>query len=220
MDAAIFGLIVADLIAELMDPASSTKARRIGAASFSLAHDRRKRVQCRGSAMAKLGMSVASAGMVGKDVLGRGVLEQLVAAGVDTSCVITSDDAQTSATVVAVEPDGERCFFHNPGVSNSIDSGVFRKCFDLFRTCAPGCRSDISGCCRRSRPICPTCFARTSCQRCPGTKVALGHGSILPADWKLLEPILPDVDLFAPESQLKLRHSPAHRSAKDGRRVS
>src|SRR5262245_37173593 len=113
MDAAIFGLIVADLIASpmnLRDPPSS------GGLAFldTLALTTGGNVCNVGLAMARLGMKVAAAGMVGTDQLGRAITDRLRQSGMDVTCVLTTDSAQTSATVVAVEPGGERCFFHTP----------------------------------------------------------------------------------------------------------
>ena len=66
----------------------------------------------------------------------------------DTAAVFTTDQAQTSATVVAVEPGGERCFFHTPGATTLLDADAFRRCFPMFRS-ASTCRSATSACCRR-----------------------------------------------------------------------
>src|SRR2546430_2031566 len=74
-----------------------------------------------GIAMAKLGMRVAASGMVGNDILGSAVREKLEIEGVDTSTIFESETAQTAATVVAVEPGGERVFFHTPGVTPLLD---------------------------------------------------------------------------------------------------
>src|SRR5689334_11263704 len=111
MDAAIFGLIVADLVASPMDlrhpPAPgglhvlNTLELTTGGNACNVA-----------TAMAKLGMCVATAGLIGKDVLGAAIIDRLKTFGIDTSSIFTTDKAQTSATVVAVEPGGERCFFH------------------------------------------------------------------------------------------------------------
>ena len=57
-----------------------------------------------GVAMAKLGMKVAAAGLVGEDVLGVAVVERLKHAGLDTSAIFTTSGAQTCATMVAVAP--------------------------------------------------------------------------------------------------------------------
>ena len=135
MDAAIFGLIVADLLASPMDirhpptPGGLQIVKRIELATGG-------NVPNTGIAMAKLGLKVAAAGMVGTDVLGHAVVDRLKQAGVDTACVFADSRAQTSATVVAVEPGGERAFFHVPGATTLLDADAFRRCIPLFARCA------------------------------------------------------------------------------------
>jgi sugar/nucleoside kinase (ribokinase family) len=148
-----------------------------------------------GIAMAKLGAKVAVAGMVGDDVLGSAVVERLKFAGLDTSAVFQSKTAQTSATVVAVEPGGERCFFYTPGPTSQLDLELFRKCFPIFGKCAwmqigyfgllPTLTPDLAEGLKELRSV------------SPGTKIALDTVNP-PADAKLLWPILSHLDLFAP----------------------
>src|SRR5437764_207378 len=135
MDAAIFGLIVADLIASPMDlrkPPAPGGLQLIKTIELTTGGN----VCNTGVAMAKLGMKVAAAGIVGKDVLGAAVIDRLRQVGLDVACVIADSRAQTAATVVAVEPGGERCFFHVPGATTLLDAAAFRRCFDLFKRCA------------------------------------------------------------------------------------
>src|SRR3954452_21232041 len=134
MDAAIFGLIVADVLARPMDvrhPPASGGLQLVDAIELTTGGN----VCNTGIAMAKLGMKVAAAGLVGHDVLGAAVTESLRRHGLDTSAVFTSNQAQTSATVVAVEPGGERCFFHTPGVTKLLDAAALRQCFPMFKRC-------------------------------------------------------------------------------------
>src|SRR5688572_24578510 len=134
MDAAIFGLIVADLIAEPMDlrrPPPPGGLHLVNSIQLTTGGN----VCNTGVAMAKLGMKVAAAGLVGNDVLGTAVTERLRQVGMDTSAVFTTDGAQTSATVVAVEPGGERCFFHTPGATKLLDAAAFRRCVSVFAKC-------------------------------------------------------------------------------------
>src|SRR5579884_4138949 len=105
MDAAIFGLIVADLVAEPMDLRKPPAPGGLVSLN-SLRLTTGGNVCNTGVAMAKLGMKVAAAGLVGQDVLGKAVVERLVEIGIDTSSVFTRSEKQTSATVVAVEPGG------------------------------------------------------------------------------------------------------------------
>src|ERR1700742_3947234 len=109
MDAAVFGLIVADLLAEPMDLRNPPPPGGLAVLnSISLATG--GNVCNTAIAMAKLGMSVAAAGLVGDDILGSACVERLNKAGVDTSAVFVNTHAQTSSSVVAVEPTGERVF--------------------------------------------------------------------------------------------------------------
>lgn len=194
MDAALFGLIVADVIAQpmdLRDPPSSGGLKLLNSIQLTTGGN----VCNTGIAMAKLGMNVAAAGMVGNDVLGRAILEQLAASGMNTQAVFTTADAQTSATVVGVEPGGERCFFHSPGVTPFLDAALFRRCFPIFRQCAwlevgyfgllPALTPDIPALLQELRQV------------SPGTQIALDTVNP-PDDWKQLAPILPHLDLFAP----------------------
>lgn len=194
MDAAIFGLIVADLIAEPMDLRHPPSAGGLAILN-SLTLTTGGNVCNTGVAMARLGAKVAAAGMVGDDVLGHAVVERLNSAGLDTSAVFQSKTAQTSATVVAVEPGGERCFFHTPGPTPQLDLDLFRRCFPIFGKCAwvqigyfgllPTLTPDLDEGLREFR----SAF--------PGTKIALDTVNP-PADAELLWPILPHLDLFAP----------------------
>lgn len=194
MDAAIFGLIVADLIAEPMDlrnpppPGGLVVTRSVTLTTGG-------NVCNTGVAMAKLGMHVAAAGLVGDDVLGNAVTEKLRAQGVDTSAVFPAANAQTSATVVAVEPGGERCFFHTPGATALLDADAFRRCFHVLKQCKyvqvgyfgllPALTADL-----------PKVLAELKALA-PETRVALD--TVNPTDtWARLQPILPHLDLFCP----------------------
>ena len=119
MHAALFGLIVADLIAEPMDlrhPPQPGGLARLNSLQLTTGGN----VCNTGIAMAKLGMDVAAAGMVGDDVLGKALVERMSAAGLDTAAIETSGAAQTSATVVAVETGRGTGLLPHPG-SDALD---------------------------------------------------------------------------------------------------
>ena len=194
VDAAIFGLIVADLIAspfDLRNPPPPGGMSLIDSITLTTGGN----VSNTGIAMAKLGQRVAAAGLVGKDILGSAVLKKLELEGIDTSAVFESEEAQTSATVVAVEPGGERVFYHTPGPTPLIDAELFRKCVPLFKWCSfvqvgyfgllPGITADLPELFQELRKVAPR------------TRIALDTVNP-PADPKLLRPILPHLDLFAP----------------------
>jgi sugar/nucleoside kinase (ribokinase family) len=114
---------------------------------------------------------------------------------VDTSSVFTTDAAQTSATVVAVEPGGERCFFHTPGATTLLDASAFRRCVETFKRCKyvqvgyfgllPALTPDLPKVLKELRAAAPS------------VKLALDTVNP-PAGRELLEPILPQLDVFAP----------------------
>ena len=194
MDAAIFGLIVADVIAEPMDLRNPP---RPGGLAFtnSVQLTSGGNVCNTGIAMAKLGMKVAAAGLVGKDVLGAAVTERLRQAGLDTSAVFATDQGQTSATVVAVEPGGERCFFHTPGVTKRLDPPALRRCFPTFRRCKY-VQIGYFGLLPALTPQLPALLQELRAAA-PQTKIALE--TVTPVGpWRELEPILPHLDLFIP----------------------
>ena len=67
--------------------------------------------------LARLGVSVAALGRVGADGFGDFLLRTLLAAGVETRSMVCGGAEATSATMVAVDADGERTFLHYPGAN-------------------------------------------------------------------------------------------------------
>jgi sugar/nucleoside kinase (ribokinase family) len=208
MDAALFGLIVADLIASPMNLRQPPAPGGL-AVLDTLELTTGGNVCNTGVAMAKLGMTVAAAGLVGKDVLGAAVIDRLQQAGLDVACVFADARAQTSATVVAVEPGGERVFFHTPGVTKLLDAAAFRRCIPTFAKCDV-VQVGYFGLLPALTPELPNVLAELKAAS-PKTKIALDTVNP-PADASLLWPILPYLDLFAPsrtEAQaLTGEHSP------------
>ncbi|HWB52548.1 MAG TPA: carbohydrate kinase family protein [Tepidisphaeraceae bacterium] len=193
-DAAIFGLIVADLIAEPMDlrhPPAAGGLAKLNSLQLATGGN----VCNVAIAMAKLGSRVAAAGVVGDDTLGAAMIEKIGAAGVDTSHVNRIQGGQTSATVVAVEPGGERCFFHTPGVCSNLDSAAFEKCFDLFAQCEI-VQVGYFGLLPKLTPVLPELLVELK-RRAPGLSVAFDTVNP-PAKAELLWPILKHVDIFCP----------------------
>ncbi|MBM3888352.1 MAG: carbohydrate kinase family protein [Verrucomicrobia bacterium] len=73
-----------------------------------------------GVAAAKLGLRVGALGRIGDDSWRTCVLDRLESAGLDLGGVIVDKRGQTSATVVCVDPNGERSFFHTGGCGNQL----------------------------------------------------------------------------------------------------
>jgi sugar/nucleoside kinase (ribokinase family) len=69
--------------------------------------------------LAKLGAEVSSAGAIGTDAAGDMLLALLERNGVDTSLLVRRDDAQTSASVLPIRPNGDRPAFHVVGANAS-----------------------------------------------------------------------------------------------------
>jgi len=194
MDAAIFGLIVADVIAEPMpvrNPPPPGGLVTVNSITLTTGGN----VCNTAVAMAKLGMKVAAAGAVGRDELGQTIVKLLHAAGVDTSAVFTTDKAQTSATVVAVESGGERCFFHTPGPTPLLDADDFRRCLPVLARSA-FVQIGYFGLLHALTPRLPELLEELRAQS-PQTRIALDTVNP-PAAWELLRPVLPHLDIFAP----------------------
>lgn len=194
MDVAIFGNIVADVIGEPMDPVNFPAPGSLTLLN-SIVLSSGGSVCNVGIALSRLGMIVGAAGMVGDDLLGSALVEQLSARKIDVSAVAKTDRAQTSTTIVACHPDGQRTFFHAPGVTTLLDADAFRNCFDLFRQCA-WLHIGYFGLLPALTPVLPQVLAELK-QTAPGLKISLDTLNP-PGEWKQLLPILSHVDLFAP----------------------
>ncbi|HEY7879852.1 MAG TPA: PfkB family carbohydrate kinase [Streptosporangiaceae bacterium] len=67
--------------------------------------------------LAKLGARVRAVGALGDDLLGDIVIAAMARHGVDTAGLIRKKEAQTSATILPIRPNGERPAFHVPGAT-------------------------------------------------------------------------------------------------------
>jgi sugar/nucleoside kinase (ribokinase family) len=70
--------------------------------------------------LAKLGVQVTSMGALGTDPLGRALRELLAEQGVDVSGLVWKDDAQSSASVLPVRPNGDRPAWHCVGANGAF----------------------------------------------------------------------------------------------------
>jgi sugar/nucleoside kinase (ribokinase family) len=97
--------------------------------------------------------------------------------------------------VVAVEPGGERCFFHTQGANQFVDAELFRKCIPTFQWCQwvqigyvgllPRLMADLPQVIRELRAATPDVKVALETVNPPGSRAEL-------------EPALPHLDLFAP----------------------
>ena len=70
--------------------------------------------------LAKLGAQVTSVGAVGTDPLGRVLRELLTEQGVDVAGLVEKDEAQSSASVLPVRPNGDRPAWHCIGANGAL----------------------------------------------------------------------------------------------------
>lgn len=114
LDVIVAGLALADIIGR---PVDLRKPPKRGALKLidSITLTTGGNVSNVGIDLAKLGFRVGAVTRVGNDSIGRFVLQHYKTFGLDTEGVIIDAAAQTSATMVSVDDDGERTFLHTRG---------------------------------------------------------------------------------------------------------
>jgi len=85
-----------------------------------------------GIALARLGLSVAAATLIGEDEWGDMVLRRLTAEGLDISHVTRLSDIGTNVTAVMTDGAGNHTFIHQSGAARRIDREFANGCMDLF----------------------------------------------------------------------------------------
>lgn len=83
--------------------------------------------------LSKLGVQSSMVGMVGNDMFGDYLKKCLLEANVDTKGLKTSDNAQTSASVVILDQSGERSFLHCTGTNAVLTEKDI--CYDAIKEC-------------------------------------------------------------------------------------
>ncbi len=194
-DVAIFGLIVADILAtpmQLRPAVAPGGLQLVDAITINTGGN-----ACNtGIAVARLGGKVAAVGRVGRDSLAEAILSQLKQNNVDTTWIDAVEGTQTSASVVAVEPSGERCFFHTAGATSRLDPEFFRRCFPAFEK-SKVLQIGYYGLLPALTPHLPALLPELR-KAVPHLKIALDTVHP-PGPWKDLAPILSaGIDIFAP----------------------
>jgi sugar/nucleoside kinase (ribokinase family) len=116
-DVACLGIMVADLVAR---PVTDLPPRgELALVEQMELHSGGCAVNT-GIALAKLGCNVAVLGKVGQDGLGDFVCNVLGRYGIDTHGVVRDPVTNTAATMVMVDPEGERSFLHYLGANASL----------------------------------------------------------------------------------------------------
>lgn len=145
--------------------------------------------------LARLGFRVGTITRVGNDTLGEFARHQFARYGIDTTGVIVDRSRQTSATFVAVDPRGERTFLHTRGCLTRFRARdvlghigmIERARFFAFGYLGllPECEPDL-----------PRLFA--TIKRLAGVKILLDTGGNPKRNPRLLQRLLPFVDVFLP----------------------
>ena len=80
-----------------------------------------------GTAMRRLGASVAAAAIVGDDLWGDLIRARLTSERIDISGIEAVPDGATSTTAVLIDAGGERSFAHHIGVAGRLDAAFIRR---------------------------------------------------------------------------------------------
>lgn len=144
-----------------------------------------------GTALARLGLSVACAGKVGEDAFGDFVITLLDERGVDRSLVARDAAAPTSATVVLVDDAGERTFLHVAGANGSVRVGEL----DVDRVLATRALHVAGALVMPALDGEPTAALLAEAQR-RGVVTSLDTVWDATGRWSRLEPCLPHLDLL------------------------
>jgi len=159
-------------------------------------------------ALSKLGLSAGVIGKVGQDGFGDFILRELKRYGLEVSGVKRTPEASTSATMVLVEPDGERRFIHYLGanaelVEEDLNWRLIEEC-QIVHIAGSLVMPGIDG-----RPTAD--ILRRTRER--GVITALDTVWDAEGRWlELIEPCLPYIDYFLPSLEearmIASRHAP------------
>jgi sugar/nucleoside kinase (ribokinase family) len=146
-----------------------------------------------GVGMARLGMRVAAASLVGDDPWGGVIRSKLSAEGIDTGPLTAHGSLGTSTTAVLIDPGGERSFAHPVGAPSAIDLAFIESLSDsLSRS-----RWALFGYLGLLPGLEPQLGEAMAAAKRAGCSVALetgGSGGTL----EQLAPALPHIDLYVP----------------------
>ena len=136
MKIACVGILVADAIVETVSQYPE-KGVMVPVNSISMCNG--------GNAMTasinlrRLGVESYILGMIGSDMFGSFLKEKLTEANVDIGGLKVSDSSQTSTSVLMIDDEGERSFFHCKGANavfseKDIDYDIIKSCDLVFVT--------------------------------------------------------------------------------------
>lgn len=158
-----------------------------------------------GTILARLGMKTGVFSYVGKDDWAPVVKRLLQTEGIDDTLLLTHPTQATSTTVVAIDPSGERSFFHCVGAPKQLDAKAILDKLDVFKrtrmfllgyySLMPALETQL-----------PHVFAELRKVGCMTAMDAAGDGGGM----EPLDKILPHLDVYVPslnEAQHQTGHS-------------
>jgi sugar/nucleoside kinase (ribokinase family) len=146
-----------------------------------------------GVALGRLGMRVAAASLVGRDLWGKLIRERLKAESLDVTALDRHPTLATSTTAALIDPGGERSFAHHVGAPRALDLDFLRRHAGHFARS----RFAVLGYFGLLPGLEPVFREAVALIRDAGCRVAVetaGSGGSLDQ----LAPALPFIDLFVP----------------------
>lgn len=157
-----------------------------------------------GITMGRLGMRVGLLSYVGDDAWGP-VLRKLVRDnGVDDALLQTHPSAPTSTTFVAIDPSGERSFFHCVGAPKLLDAQAITAQMDTLRQSRMFLIGYYSLMPNLEEAL-PAIFRELRAAGCQTAMDAAGDGGTM----EPLDKILPELDVYVP-SLNEAQHQTGH----------
>ncbi|MGI9177870.1 MAG: carbohydrate kinase family protein [Pirellulales bacterium] len=146
-----------------------------------------------GTAIRRLGASVAAAAFVGEDVWGNLIRERLTSERIDIAGIEADHDGATSTTAVLIDAGGERSFAHHIGAAGLLDAAFIRRHLARFARS----RIAVIGYVGLLPALEPTLAEIVAEIRATGCRVAVETGG---SGGSLVDvsAALPHVDLFVP----------------------
>jgi sugar/nucleoside kinase (ribokinase family) len=194
----VFGLIVADLIAEPVNlrqlPAGSLA--RLRSLSLHPGGNACNVAMALARLGGDLGVEARTVGLIGDDAIGELLRRRLREGGVDVTGIRTLPSVPTAATVVAVQPGGEPYFLHAPGALDHVDGEFFRESFPYFVSC-DWLHIGYFGLLPRELFVALPPLLGELRKAAPGLKISLDTAHA-PGDRDLMDEILPYLDVFVP----------------------
>lgn len=146
-----------------------------------------------GTALARLGMRMAAASLVGADSWADVVRRNLAAEGIDASALETLPGAATSTTAALIDPSGERSFAHHVGAPGRLDLAFVRRHLGLFATAKMALVGYV-GLLPALEPVLGDALAAIHGAGCTIALETAGSGGTLAE----IAPALPLVDIYVP----------------------